>query len=100
MSYLQEPKDPDETVTVSFDFSEVTTTPTSPTVSIALRWGHGHHHTQLQASGAPVINGSVVRQRFTGGTDLHDYDLKCLATTPSGDRLSVDCTLAVRVRPV
>ncbi|MEN9885524.1 MAG: hypothetical protein RL758_102 [Pseudomonadota bacterium] len=100
MTYLSEPKDPAEVVTIGFDFSVVTDTPSDPDISIAVRWGHGHHHTELVASGDPIIEGAKVFQRFTAGTDLHDYDLKCLAYTPTGDRISVDCTLAVRTRPV
>lgn len=99
MTYLVEPKDPQETITVGFDFSEVTTTPTSPTVSVSVRLGNETTPTLL-ASGSPVISGAVVYQRFVGGADPIDYNLKCLATTPSGDRLSVDCVLAVRNRPV
>lgn len=100
MSYLPEPKDPAEVVTIGFDFSAVTDTPSNPAISIALRWGHGHHHTELEVSGDPIIEGSKVFQRFIGGSHLHDYDLKCLAYTPTGDRISVDCTLAVRTRPI
>lgn len=99
MSYLPEPKDPAEVITVGFDFSAVTDTPSNPTVSIAVRWG-GETSPTLAASGDPVIEGSKVFQRLTGGGDLNDYDLKCLAYTPTGDRISVDCTLAVRTRPV
>jgi hypothetical protein len=99
MNYLSEAKDPAETITVDFDFSAVTSTPTSPTVSVSVRLGT-EAIPSLLASGSPVISGAIVRQRFTGGADLNDYNLKCLATTPSGDRLSVDCVLPVRNRPV
>ena len=99
MSYLPEPKDPAEVITVGFDFSAVTDTPSNPAVSIDVRWGSETSPT-LAVSGSPVIEGSKVFQRFTGGADLNDYDLKCLAYTPTGDRISVDCTLAVRTRPV
>lgn len=100
MSYLNEPKDPSEIIPVGFDFSAITDTPSNPTVSITVRWGHGHHHTGLQAVGDPWIEGAIVYQRFMGGSDLHDYNLKCLASAPSGDRFAVDCVVAVRTRPV
>lgn len=99
MTYLSEPKDPAEVVTIGFDFSAVTDTPSDPAISIAVRWG-GETSPTLAVQGAPVIEGSKVFQRLIGGADLNDYDLKCLAYTPTGDRISVDCTLAVRTRPV
>lgn len=98
-SYLPDPKDPLETITVDFDYSALATPPSNPTITIGVRWGTDDPIT-LVADGAPQIDGNVVRQRFTGGADLTDYNLKCLADSSSGDRLSVDCVLAVRARPV
>jgi hypothetical protein len=99
MSYLSDPKDPAEIITVGFDFSNVTETPTNPAVSVSVRWGAESSPT-LVASGAASIVGAIVYQRFTGGANLNDYNLKCLADTPSGDRIAVDAVLAVRTRPV
>lgn len=99
MKYLPDPKDPGETITVSFDFSNITQTPTNPAVSISVRWG-AEETPSLMKSGSPIIVGPVVAQKFTGGADLHDYNLKCLADTPSGDRVAVDAILAVRTRPI
>ena len=96
--YLQEPKDPAEIVTVGFDFSEITPTPTNPTFSVVTRWG-GEAVPSLVTSGAATVSGSMVYQRFIGGTHMHDYNLRCLADTPSGDRYAVDCVIAVRTRP-
>jgi hypothetical protein len=98
-SYLHDPKDPSETITVDFDYSALAVPPSNPTVSISVRWGTDAPVTLL-VDGVPQIDGNVVRQRFIGGKDLTDYNLKCLADSPSGDRLSVDCVLAVRTRPV
>lgn len=97
--YLQEPKDPAEIVTVGFDFSDITPTPTNPSFTVATRWGAEDVPT-LVASGAATISGAMVYQRFTGGADMNDYDLRCLADTPSGDRYAVDCVIAVRTRPI
>lgn len=99
MSYLPEPKDPAEIITIGFDFANVTDTPSSPTVSITARWGTETNPT-LAVSGAPTVSGSKVFQRFTAGADMHDYNLKCLANTPAGDKVAVDVVLAVRTRPV
>jgi hypothetical protein len=52
------------------------------------------------ASGSPIIDGTMIYQRFTGGATLHDYNLKCLATVSTGDRFAVDCVLPVRTRPL
>lgn len=99
MGYLTEPKDPAEIVTVGFDFANLTAgAPSNPSVSVAVRWG-SEAQPSLQVSGTPFVTGTVVYQRFVGGAPLHDYDLKCLATMPSGDRFSADCTLMVRTRP-
>jgi hypothetical protein len=99
MSYLTEPKDPSEIVTLSFDYSAITPTPIDPEVSIAVRWGSETVPTLAKLGVAQIVD-SVVYQRVTGGADLHDYDLKCLASTPNGDKLSVDAVLAVRTRPI
>lgn len=99
MSYFPEPKDPAEIITVGFDFANVTDTPSNPSVSITSRWGTEQSPT-LATSGAPTVQGAVVYQRFTGGADLHDYNLKCLANTPTGDLVAVDAVLAVRTRPI
>lgn len=99
MSYLPEPKDPGETITVAFDYSNLGGTPTNPVVTIALRWGADSQIT-LAPDGLPTVNGNRVLQRISGGADLNDYNLKCLADTPGGDRLAVDVVLAVRTRPV
>lgn len=97
--YLPEPKDPAEIVTVGFDFSQITDTPTNPAVIVTVRWGEETVPT-LSPTGAPTIVGSMVYQQFSGGAAMTDYNLKCLAYTPTSDRLAVDCVLAVRVRPV
>lgn len=100
MSYLSEPKDPAEITTVTFDFSSRTSAALSnPVVSIAVRWGTETTAT-LAKSGSATVSGLTVTQKFTGGAHLNDYNLKCLADTPSGDKIAVDCVLACRVRPV
>lgn len=100
MSYLSEPKDPSEITTVSFDFSSRTSAALSnPVVSITVRWGTETTAT-LAKSGSATISGSTVTQKFTGGADMNDYNLKCLADTASGDKVAVDCVMAVRTRPV
>lgn len=96
MSYLPDPKDPAETITVAFDFPD---TPSAPTVSIAVRWGT-EQSPSLTTSGSAIVSGTQVKQKFAGGADLHDYDLKCLATLPSGDTVASAVTLAVRTRPI
>lgn len=98
MSYL-DAKDPAEIITVGFDFSNVTQEPTNPVVSIDIRWGAESSPT-LAAVGAPSAIGAIVYQQFTGGAHLNDYNLKCLADTPTGDRFAVDAVLPVRTRPV
>jgi hypothetical protein len=97
--YITEPKDPDEVITLGFDFSHVTDTPSNPDIRVRVRWGTETAPT-LTKSGPAYIEGPVVYQRFVAGAALHDYDLRCLAYTPTGDRLSVDSVLPVRVRPV
>jgi hypothetical protein len=99
MSYLQEPKDPAEILTIGFDFASITDTPTSPVISITVRWGTETVPTLLTQGPASIV-GSIVYQRIIAGANLHDYNLKCLADTPSGDKVAVDCVLAVRTRPV
>jgi hypothetical protein len=100
MGFLSEPKDPDEIITVGFDYSGVTSVaPTSPAISIGVRWG-SETVPSLAASGAPIIDGTMIYQRFTGGATMHDYNLKCLATVSTGDRFAVDCVLPVRTRPL
>ena len=99
MSYLPEPKDPDEKITIGFDYSHVTPTPSNPSFEVALRWGSESPVT-LVVEGNPNIDGDKVYQRFVGGADMNDYNVKCFCDTPSGDRIAVDCVLAVRTRPV
>lgn len=98
MSYL-DAKDPAEIITVGFDFSNVTQDPTNPVVSIGVRWGSETSPT-LATVGAPSAIGAVVYQQFQAGAHLTDYNLKCLAYTPTGDRFAVDAVLPVRTRPV
>ena len=99
MSYLPEPKDPAEVVTVTFDFSGRTDTPSNPAVSIGVRWGAETVPT-LVTVGTPTVTGAQVTQQVSGGANLNDYNLKCLADTPDGDKLAVDWVLAVRTRPI
>ena len=99
MSYLPDPKDPAEIVPIGFNFAAITDTPSNPTVEITVRWGDEAAPT-LQKVGSPWVDGAIVYQRFLGGAHLNDYNLKCLASTPSNDRFAVDCVLAVRNRPV
>lgn len=99
MSYLPEPKDPAEIITVVFDFAAITNQPSNPTVSVAVRWGSEQSPT-LTAVGAPTIHSHEVRQQFNGGADMTDYDIKCLADTHDGERRAIGRVLAVRTQPI
>lgn len=99
MSYLPDPKDPAEIITVSFDFSAITNQPSNPAVTVSVRWGTEQSPT-LVAVGQPTVQSHHVSQRFSGGAHLTDYNIKCLADTHQGDRRALDCILAVRTRPI
>lgn len=99
MSYLSDPKDPSETIAVTFDFTAKANSLTNPQISIALRWGTESPVT-LATSGNATVDGGLVTQKFSGGANLNDYDIKCVATAADGEVLAVGHTLAVRTKPL
>lgn len=100
-TYLPDAKDPAEVMLIEFDFAGKIAAPTSPQVAISLRWGHGTHSTPLATSGSPTVSGTKVRQMVTAGVNLHDYNLRCLATdSTTSEVLAVDHILAVRTKPI
>lgn len=98
MSYLSDPKDPVEILAVVFDFTGKATTVSNPVFTIGLRWGTESPVT-LVTSGSVTIDGGVVTQKFSGGADLNDYDIKCVADDADGEKLAVGWVLAVRTKP-
>lgn len=99
MSYLPDPKDPSETLAVAFDFTAKSNSVTSPTFTIALRWGTESPVT-LATAGSPTVDGGLVTQKFSGGANLNDYDIKCVAQAADGEVLAVGWVLAVRSKPL
>ena len=72
-----DPKKTGETVWLSFDFAALTSAPINPVINSALHAGSMDLAPSGILSGAPVISGSKIFQKITGGIDGADYKLTC-----------------------
>lgn len=96
------PKDPDSTEYFRFDYTNDSRFATgetiiSATVTVTVMNGRDSNASAL-LSGPVIISGLTVSQLITGGILGVTYDIKCLATTSSGQVLDacgqvtiVDC---------
>ena len=89
-------KAPDEDVTARFRFGAVGT-PSAPVVEIEVLAGTDASPAAVLL-GSPVIIGTDVLQRLSGGLNGVDYALRCLAYVGT-DRYLIDAILPVRDRP-
>ena len=93
------PKDPDSVEFFKFDYThdnrfETGETIISATIEVTVLRGKDANADDL-LSGAVIISGLTVSQLVTGGLSGVTYDIKCLATTSSGQQL--DCSGEVSV---
>ena len=90
------PKDPDAEVVIAFQFKRFTSTPTSPDVSIKRLRGPDDANPNTMLEGVPAVVGSVVYQSVIGGVLHCDYELRCEADGPDGQRHVMVGVLPVR----
>ena len=96
-------KDPAESRVVTFDFSKEATSVSSPACTCTVYWpAAGDPSPAAVLSGQPQVNGSNPAQVFqlvTGGLDVNDYALRCVALDQNGYPVVVAAILPVRKQP-
>lgn len=88
-------KDPGQDITAEFDFTDLGV-PSAPEIEIRVLEGEDADPEAIRL-GSPTIIGSKVFQRFGGGIDGVDYELRCFANV-GADRPLLDAILPVRRR--
>jgi hypothetical protein len=99
MALILSAKDPLATINVTFSFASIlgveTLTAASQTVTVALHAGADPTPSGI-LSGDPVISGTTVLQKVTGGVAGADYYLRCSVGTNGARTLVIAAVLPVR----
>jgi hypothetical protein len=89
------PKDPEEIITVTFDTTVMTDSPSSVVMSAHVDAGNDDPNVSEMLVGNPVVSGSQIRQQVANGLNGTTYAIRCLFSTPDGNRFVITALLPV-----
>jgi hypothetical protein len=90
------PKDPAATLWLVFDFRRYISAPANPVVTLTRLAGPDDGDPSAMKVGQPVVGGTLVFQKVTGGVENCDYAVRCEADGAGGTRYPMEGLLPVR----